>query len=154
MKPHFWSVLCVTGLLLAGCGTSSGQKKAAPPETAKSSDDAAARRGRVRLITGLAKISPDGFSNRDVGNAIGPGVGKLIACYERALQKNADLQGKVTLSFSLHPNGSFSDVVVVGSEMKDGGVDACLIKTLSAFKTEVKPAVKTQVEVAVIFRPF
>ncbi|RJO68632.1 MAG: TonB family protein, partial [Myxococcales bacterium] len=60
-------------------------------------------------------------------------------CYQKELNKNPKLYGKITIKFTISPNGTVSSSVVSVTTMKNVAVEECVAKTI---KRIVFPAPK------------
>ncbi len=61
---------------------------------------------------------------------------KLRACYEQGLKKNPELQGKVTVAFTIAPSGRVAVSKMAESSLHDAQVEQCIVQ---AFATMVFP---------------
>ena len=72
----------------------------------------------VQVLSGLPK---------DVINAVVQRHrAEIRACYDAALQRNPNLRGKVTIAFSIQPNGVVSTSSVKESTIGDRGLETCI----------------------------
>jgi len=85
---------------------------------------------------GAAAKSPMPASTTNENGRLAPEViqsvvrgsfGRFRTCYETALAKNARLQGRVTVSFAIQPDGSVHDAADHGSDLPDPNVVRCVV---------------------------
>jgi hypothetical protein len=75
-----------------------------------------------------------GLSAEQVRRVVMSRVGALRACYEREAQKNPNLQGGVTVAWSIEPSGSVSGASIAGSTLGNGLVEGCVVRQVRAWK--------------------
>lgn len=97
----------------------------------------------VQVLSGLPK---------DVINAVVQRHrAEIRACYDAALQRNPNLRGKVTIAFSIQPNGVVSSSTVKESSIGDRGLESCIT---SRVMTWVFPKPEAPVVTEVSAYPF
>jgi len=97
----------------------------------------------VQVLSGLPK---------DVINAVVQRHrAEIRACYDAALQRNPNLRGKVTIAFSIQPNGIVSSSTVKESTIGDRGLEGCIT---SRVMTWVFPKPEAPVVTEVSAYPF
>jgi hypothetical protein len=78
---------------------------------------------------------------------------KLIACYLPGKKKDPKLRGKVSVKFTINPNGTAKPVANEGSTLQDDDVIACVVRTVKTIHF-TKPIDGTATVVyPLIFRP-
>jgi hypothetical protein len=55
-------------------------------------------------------------------------------CYQRALRKNPNLKGKISLKFIITPSGSIKDVIILSSTLHDPSVEKCIIAKIKSWR--------------------
>lgn len=60
--------------------------------------------------------------------------GALVACYEAALKRNANLSGKITLRFSINQLGKVSNVEIEVDTMHDDDFAKCIVDRASTWR--------------------
>ena len=55
--------------------------------------------------------------------------GRFRLCYENGLRRNPNLQGRVSVRFVIGADGAVSNVGNGGSDMPDGGVVSCIMRS-------------------------
>lgn len=78
---------------------------------------------RQGTITAGGKLSQDA-----VQKAVRQHFGQFLTCYEKGLEKNDKLEGKILTSFSVDAKGKVSKVKDAGSDMPDKDVVTCVQK--------------------------
>jgi len=76
-------------------------------------------------------------SQEELALAVARAKGALYAIYNRALREDASLQGKVTVEFTIAPNGGITDCHIKSSELKSPELEQKLISRLRML--EFKP---------------
>ena len=61
-------------------------------------------------------------------------MGAIKACYQRGLQGNPGLQGKVRVKFLIMPNGQVSGAKIQSSGLKSPKVEKCIVKNIKTWK--------------------
>jgi hypothetical protein len=80
-------------------------------------------------------------------------LGPVQACYQAALARMPKLAGRVTLGFSILPDGTLDRVVVVQDELGGTGVAACVRSKVGTWRTPFRPAQAVTVEYPFQFAP-
>ncbi len=55
-------------------------------------------------------------------------------CYQRALRKNPNLRGKISVRFVISASGSVKDVKVIASTLNDPSVEKCIISKIKSWR--------------------
>ena len=55
-------------------------------------------------------------------------------CYQRALRKNPNLKGKISVRFIISPSGSVKDVKILASTLNDPSVERCIISKIKSWR--------------------
>jgi hypothetical protein len=96
----------------------------------------------------------EGLSKEEVGNVIHSHVSEIRYCYESAMMKNPNIQGKLIVDFVIQGKGANAGIVrssrINNSTLNDLSVDQCILSHLAKWKF---PKPKGGVEVAVTY-PF
>lgn len=80
--------------------------------------------------------------------------GRFRLCYEAALQKKADLAGRVTVRFVIEKDGSVSSASDGGSDVADANLIACVTRAFSALSfPEPEGGGKVTVRYPLVFSP-
>jgi hypothetical protein len=75
-----------------------------------------------------------GLTAEQVRRVVMSRVGALRACYEREAQKNPNLQGGVTVAWSIEPSGSVSGASIAGSTLGNGIVEGCVVRQVRGWR--------------------
>ena len=67
-----------------------------------------------------------GLDKRIIRKVVNQHKRELTACYERQLQKQKGLHGKIVVKWTIEPSGNVASAVVVSSTMKNKAVESCL----------------------------
>lgn len=92
----------------------------------------------------------DGLTKDEVGKIIHSHLSEVRYCYESSMLRNADIEGKLVLDFSIGPNGIVQSAAVRESSLKDPRLDDCILRRLTKWAF---PQPKGGVTVAVSY-PF
>lgn len=55
----------------------------------------------------------------------------LQTCYKQGLQKNADMKGKVVMTWDIDPRGNVTSAGIEDSQLKNKHVEECMVKRFS-----------------------
>ncbi len=78
-----------------------------------------------RVIPGKSVLA--GSCEREViGKVIGKNARQVLACYEAELTRTPDLAGKLSVRFTIEPNGRVSDLEITESTMKNPAIERCV----------------------------
>ena len=58
-------------------------------------------------------------------------------CYQRALRKNPNLKGKISLKFIITPTGSIKDVIILSNTLNDPSVEKCIIAKIKSLSLQI-----------------
>jgi hypothetical protein len=94
-----------------------------------------------KLVLGKVELASKG-GGEAVTAALTKRLEELEACYQDALGQTPMLAGSLTLAFTLKPDGSFGDVAVQASALKDESLETCLTDSIKAAKLG-KPIAKS-----------
>lgn len=103
----------------------------------------------VSLESGLSSVE-EGLSKDEVGRVIHAHMSEIRYCYESAILKNPETQGKLMVDFTIGPKGSVVQQSVKDSSLGSVFLDNCILRRLVRW-TFPKP--KGGVKVAVTY-PF
>ena len=116
------------GLGLAGMGTAGygggGASRAL-------SGESLSQREKHAIKVDKAKTRVEGGLIQEVvGSYITRYWAQLKYCYEKELAKDPNLYGKVTVSFTIGPDGRVAEAEILQSLMNSPGVEACVLKVI------------------------
>jgi hypothetical protein len=108
--------------------------------------------GGERHLQAIAASAPgQGLNPEQIGRVVRARNGAFRACYESAAARDPKLQGGVTVSFTVSPDGSVT-ARIASSSLDNARVESCMLRTFSRlhFPTADKP---TNATFPFIFRP-
>jgi TonB family protein len=76
------------------------------------------------------RLYGDGLSKSLVGEYLGRYWSQFKWCYSRELDKDPNLYGKVTVTFTISEAGRVSEASVLNSSMNDMNVESCVLRTI------------------------
>lgn len=86
-----------------------------------------------KLISQPSRIRGE-LDAQTVQRIIRRGLPGIKWCYQERVQANRDLQGKVTLSFVIMPNGTVNNAAVTNSTMNDAALNRCIVDKMSRWR--------------------
>lgn len=75
-----------------------------------------------------------GLTREQVEAVVRRNSGQLLFCYEKALQANPSLRGRLTLDWIVGPTGSVRSVEVASSSLKAKSVENCVVASVKKWK--------------------
>lgn len=85
-------------------------------------------------VRGGAPQMPQGGLGADqVRRVVSAHVGALRACYEKELQRNPKLIGRVTLKWGVEPEGTVSAASIASSTLANPAVESCLVRQVRSW---------------------
>jgi TonB family protein len=134
----------------SGGGTGSGTSGLGSLARAGGADATSARgEGKEvteRQVRGQTTVGSGGdiggsgeFDSSVVVNAIKLRISAIKICYERELKRNPSLAGKVTVQFSIQPQGNVTDVQITGNTTTDNAVAECVASAVRRFRFNPGP---------------
>jgi hypothetical protein len=103
----------------------------------------------VALETGESQVE-EGLSRDEVGKVIHSHIAEVRYCYESAMIRNADVQGKLVIDFVIQGAGKVKTAKINSSTLNDASLDQCIVGRLMKWQF---PKPKGGVDVAVTY-PF
>jgi outer membrane biosynthesis protein TonB len=88
-------------------------------------------------ITPSAKFGMEGSGKLDravVKQYIRKQLAKIRWCYQKAFQRNPDLEGKLTVSFIISPTGSVMSSKVIATTLNDRDLEGCIEKKILTWR--------------------
>lgn len=92
-----------------------------------------AGKSRFKVTPGRT-VTKGCLSPQVVGRVIGRNQSRVKYCYEKALQRNPNLGGKVTATFTVGPTGSVLRSNISASTMGDAGVEQCIVRVVQQMR--------------------
>ena len=76
------------------------------------------------------RLYGDGLSKSLVGEYLSRHWNQFKWCYSRELDKDPNLYGKVTVTFTISNEGRVGEAQVLSSSMNDMNVESCVLRTI------------------------
>ena len=99
---------------------------APPPEEAKPVE--APKAAGKRLPKGCDAKVCTGTDTMEIHGALGAKAGQGRGCYERALSRNAELQGKIEVDVRIAPSGEVCSAALAKDTLQDPAVTSCVLQ--------------------------
>jgi outer membrane biosynthesis protein TonB len=90
----------------------------------------------------------------DIRKIISDHKGAIYSLYRRALRKNPELEGKVTVQLVIEPDGSVSAGKILDSELNDSALERRLLGRIQLINFGVQKVTQTQLDYGFNFLPF
>lgn len=145
--------------LIAGSAGEGGKAQSAGGYGTKGTGGGKAGYGKIAIIGGTSAVSlplddeatVEGGLDRDqIIAVINRNRGQIVYCYEKGLQSQPNIGGRVAVSFVINPNGRVSTASVAQSSIASRVVENCIV---SRMKTWQFPRPVGRVNVDVLY-PF
>lgn len=145
--------------LIAGSNGSGGKAVSAGGYGTKGTGGGKAGYGKIAIVGGINAVSlplddeatVEGGLDRDqIIAVINRNRGQIVYCYERGLQSQPNIGGRVAVSFVIGPNGRINTAEVAQSSLASRTVENCIV---SRMKTWQFPRPVGRVNVDVLY-PF
>ena len=86
-------------------------------------------KGATRIIPGKT-IVEGSLSKEEIGRVIRRYLNQIKYCYEKELQKNPNLYGKVVVMFQIGGTGNVNEASVVQSSLNDNNCEECVLRII------------------------
>lgn len=123
----------------------------------KTTEFVAQEEGVAQLATKRIESASEVIGDRDVESirkTLDANKGAIYSLYRRALRKDPGLQGKMTVSLVIEPDGSVSDVTLVHSELNAPELEKKLMARIKLISFQAQQVTQTTLEYAFNFLPF
>ena len=97
--------------------------------------------GNGRKIAASAVVVPEGdpavegsLTKEEIEAVIRANLAQIKACYERFLQSNRDLAGRVTTNFTISAEGRVTSASVASSDLGSPGAEGCMTGAIRRWK--------------------
>lgn len=90
-------------------------------------------KGETRIVPGKTVIQ-GALSKEEIGRVIRRNLARFKYCYEKQLNANPNLSGKIAIYFTIAPTGSVADASVRETSMNDVNVEECAVKVMRTLK--------------------
>lgn len=88
-------------------------------------------KGTTRIVPGRTIIQGS-LSKEEIGRVIRRNLARFKYCYEKQLNSNPNLGGKISIYFTIAPTGSVARASVRETSMNDANVEACTVKVMNS----------------------
>jgi hypothetical protein len=69
-----------------------------------------------------------------INNGIARGREALKKCYETALKRNSELEGKLVVQFTIQPDGTATEAKKRGATFEEPALEKCILRVFSGLK--------------------
>jgi hypothetical protein len=90
-------------------------------------------KGETRVVPGKTIIQ-GALSKEEIGRVIRRNLARFKYCYEKQLNSNPNLAGKISVYFTIAPTGSVADASIRETSMNDTNVESCVEKVMRSLK--------------------
>ncbi len=90
-------------------------------------------KGTTRIVPGRTIIKGS-LSKEEIGRVIRRNLARFKYCYEKQLNSNPNLSGKISIYFTIAPTGSVARASVRETSMNSANVEACTVKVMRSLK--------------------
>lgn len=141
--------------LVAGSVGSGGRAVSAGGYGTKGAGGGKAGYGKIAMVGGTSAVSlpldseatVEGGLDRDqIIAVINKNRGQIVYCYERGLQTQPQIGGRVAIDFVIGPNGRVSKANVAQSTLASRSVEGCIVARMKTWQFP-KPVGKVNVDV-------
>jgi hypothetical protein len=77
----------------------------------------------------------------------------IRGCYERSLERNPSLKGKLVIRFAIHPDGSVTDVSATTDTIGDATLVTCVEGVVAGLRSGAFPREPVWIELPFVFAP-
>jgi Ca-activated chloride channel family protein len=105
----------------------------------------------IRVSIELAEISTaSGLSKEDIRKAVKQKIPSIEICYQQALDKKPNIQGRVTLQLVIDSIGEVTKVTLISSKLNDKNLEQCILQKIKEL-TFLTPEGAQKVTVTISF---
>jgi pSer/pThr/pTyr-binding forkhead associated (FHA) protein len=90
-------------------------------------------KGTTRIVPGRTIIQGS-LSKEEIGRVIRRNLARFKYCYEKQLNANPNLQGKISVYFTIAPTGAVAQASVRETSMNDQNVESCVLTVMRSLK--------------------
>lgn len=141
--------------LVAGSAGSGGKASSAGGYGTRGSGGGKAGYGKITIVGGTSAVSlplddeatiEGGLDRDQIIAVINKNRGQIVYCYERGLQQQPHIGGRVAVSFVIGPNGRVSTAGVAQSTLASRMVENCIVSRMKTWQFP-RPVGKVSVDV-------
>jgi TonB family protein len=105
----------------------------------------------IRVSIELAEISTaSGLSKEDIRKAVKQKIPSIEICYQQALDKKPNIQGRVILQLVIDSIGEVTKVTLISSKLNDKNLEQCILQKIKEL-TFLTPEGAQKVTVTISF---
>lgn len=90
-------------------------------------------KGTTRIVPGRTIIKGS-LSKAEIGRVIRRNLARFKYCYEKQLNANPNLSGKISVYFTIAPTGAVAQASVRETSMNEANVENCVVKVMRSLK--------------------
>ncbi len=90
-------------------------------------------KGETRIVPGRTIIKGS-LSKQEIGRVIRRNLARFKYCYEKQLNANPNLSGKISVYFTIAPTGAVAKASIRETSMNDESVERCVAKVMRSLK--------------------
>jgi hypothetical protein len=105
-----------------------------------------------RLRMGTPRVS-EGLASESVQRIVRQSYGRFRMCYERGLEKNVHMEGRIEIRFVIDRNGRPAHATNAGSELRDAAVIDCVARAFTALSFPKPEGNPVTVSYPIVFSP-
>jgi pSer/pThr/pTyr-binding forkhead associated (FHA) protein len=90
-------------------------------------------KGTTRIVPGKTIIQGS-LSKEEIGRVIRRNLARFKYCYEKQLNANPNLAGKISVYFTIAPTGDVAQASVRETSMNEENVESCVVKVMRSLK--------------------
>lgn len=141
--------------LIAGSAGEGGRAESAGGYGTRGTGGGRAGYGKISMVGGMSPVSlplddeatVEGGLDRDqIIAVINKNKGQIIYCYEKGLQAQPSIGGRVAVDFTIGPSGRITTAKVSQSSLKSQFVESCMLAKMKTWQFP-KPVGKVNVDV-------
>lgn len=141
--------------LIAGSSGEGGKAQSAGGYGTRGTGGGRAGYGKISLVGGTSAVTlpldeeatfEGGLDRDQIIAVINKNKGQIIYCYERGLQAQPSIGGRVAIDFTIGPNGTITNAKVAQTSLGSKFVENCMIAKMKTWQFP-KPVGKVNVDV-------
>lgn len=91
-------------------------------------------RKRIQVATSTNFESGNGLDRKDIARVLSRNLARFKHCYEKELNANPNLEGKVAVEFTIAPSGAVARAGITDSALDNENVEACVVRVLQSLE--------------------
>jgi TonB family protein len=89
---------------------------------------------KPQIGTGTAEVEGGSLDPAKISSVVRRRLAAIKGCYERSLRRNPDLQGKISVRFTIGPTGAVVEISVESNTMGDEEVARCIVSVMRGWR--------------------